>query len=68
MGTGGGARLPFNVSVIDDNIAEYYEDFRVTASVQGSGFGFYTRMSHSSSVRIYDNDRELILITTGVVI
>ena len=61
MGTRGGARLPFNVSVIDDNIAEYYEDFIVTASVRGSGFGIYTRLSHNNRVRIFDNDRELIL-------
>ena len=59
-GTRGGSRLAFSIPIIEDNIAEYFEQIRVTASARGSGIGIYTRLTYSRNVRIYDDDRELI--------
>ena len=61
-GSEGGTRLIFTVPIIDDNIAEYYEQFRVTASVLGNDTGIYTQESHTEYVRVYDNDRKLVFL------
>ena len=65
-GTQGGARLTFSVPIIDDNIAEYREDFTVTATVHGDGIGIYTRLIYSRNVRIRDNDGKLRTTYNGV--
>ena len=63
-GTQGGARVPFSVPIIDDNIAEYNEYFIISSRVRGSGIGVFTRLSYDRYILIRDNDRKLILFST----
>ncbi len=57
-GSTGGVNIPFSIPVIDDNIAEYRENFRITASTSGNGIGIYSITSYTRFVAINDNDRE----------
>ncbi len=50
--------IPFSVPIIDDNIAERQEYFRITASTSGNGIGIYSRTIRTRTVNIRDNDRE----------
>ncbi len=59
-GSRGGDRIPFLISLIDDNIAEQQEHFLITASTSGNGIGIYSRTTYSRSAFISDNDRELL--------
>ena len=61
VGAQGGATLVLIIPLIDDNIAEFNEQFRLTASVRGSGIGIYTGLTHSRSIRITDDDREFTI-------
>ncbi|XP_064385443.1 uncharacterized protein LOC135334236 isoform X4 [Halichondria panicea] len=55
-GSIGGVRIPFSVPLIDDNIAEYRENFRITASTSGNGIGVYSRTTRTRFVYINDDD------------
>ncbi len=57
-GSRGGDRIPFSIPIIDDNIAEFEEYFRITASTSGNGIGIYSKTSYTLQSSIRDNDRE----------
>ncbi len=57
-GSRGGDTISFSVPIIDDNIAEQRESFRITASTNSNGIGIYSRTSHTRIVYINDDDRE----------
>ena len=60
-GSRGGDRIPFLISLIDDNIAEQRESFVIRASAGGNGIGIYSLTSYTRSLFIRDNDRELLI-------
>ncbi len=59
-GSTGGVRIPFSVSLVDDNIAERQEHFTITASTSGNGIGIYSRTTYGRFTFIRDDDRELL--------
>ncbi len=61
-GSSGGDRLSFSIPIIDDNVAEHFEFFRVTASANNVEPGLYSSTTYSTFIHISDNDRECFFI------